>query len=73
MQKQIVVTSAAACSLTTLPKMAAAIVQNVLARAIEDKAENIKSVQVDKAVELEYDLGNLLAYDPNDIDVNILR
>nr|CAG4650441.1 EOG090X0CBY [Sida crystallina] len=53
--------------------MASAIVQNVLARANEDEAENIKSIQVDKAIDVEFDLGNLLAYDPNDIDVNILR
>jgi hypothetical protein len=53
--------------------MASAIVQNVLARANEDEAENIRSIQVEKAVDLEYDLGNLLAYDINDIDVNILR
>nr|CAG4641998.1 EOG090X0CBY [Eurycercus lamellatus] len=53
--------------------MAASIVQNVLARASEEEAEKIKSIQVDKAVDLEYDLGNLLAYDFNDIDVNQLR
>ncbi len=53
--------------------MATAIVQNVLAQAIEDEAEKIKSIQVEKVVDLEYDLGNLMAYDYNDIDVNTLR
>lgn len=53
--------------------MAASIVQNVLARAEKEEAEKLKSIQVDKAVDLEYDLGNLLAYDFNDIDVNQLR
>ncbi|XP_057366161.1 ribosome biogenesis regulatory protein homolog [Daphnia carinata] len=53
--------------------MAASIVQNVLLKAAEDEAEKLKSIQVDKVVELEFDLGNLLAYDINDIDVNQLR
>lgn len=53
--------------------MAASIVQNVLLKAAEDEAEKLKSIQVDKVVELEYDLGNLLAYDINDLDVNQLR
>merc|ERR1711928_99532 len=49
------------------------IVQNVLDRAVEEEAEKIRSIQVDKPVDLEYDVGNLLAYDINDIDVNQLR
>nr|CAG4646534.1 EOG090X0CBY [Macrothrix elegans] len=53
--------------------MAASIVQNVLARASEEEAEKLKSVQVDKVAELEYDLGNLYALDINDIDLNQLR
>merc|ERR1712071_67993 len=53
--------------------MAATIVQNVLERAVEEEAEKIKSIHVDKPVDLEYDVGNLLAYDINDIDVNQLR
>nr|CAG4649641.1 EOG090X0CBY [Scapholeberis mucronata] len=53
--------------------MAASIVQNVLSRAAEDEAEKLKSIQVDKVVELEYDLGNLLAYDINDLDINSLK
>nr|CAG4640327.1 EOG090X0CBY [Daphnia pulex] len=53
--------------------MAASIVQNVLSKAAEDEAEKLKSIQVDKVVELEYDVGNLLAYDINDIDVNQFR
>lgn len=53
--------------------MAASIVQNVLLKAAEDEAEKLKSIQVDKVVELKYDLGNLLAYDINDIDINQLR
>lgn len=53
--------------------MAATIVQEILARASEEEAEKIKSTQVDKPVDLEYDLGNLLAYDFNDIDFNQLK
>ncbi len=53
--------------------MAASIVENVLARASAEEAESLKSTQVDKAVDLEYDVGNLLAYDFNDIDLNQLR
>nr|CAG4637311.1 EOG090X0CBY [Ceriodaphnia reticulata] len=53
--------------------MAASIVQNVLSKAAEDEAEKLKSIQVNKVVELDYDLGNLLAYDINDLDVNQLR
>lgn len=53
--------------------MAATIVQNVLDRAVEEEAEKIRSIQVDKPVDLEYDVGNLLAYDINDIDINQLR
>lgn len=53
--------------------MAASIVQNVLLKAAEDEAEKLRSIQVDKVVELEFDLGNLLAYDINDLEVNQLR
>ena len=53
--------------------MAATIVQNVLEKANEEEAEKIKSIQVDKPIELEFDLGNILAYDTNDIDINQLR
>ena len=60
-------------SSSLVSKMADAIVQNVLARASEEEAEQIKSLQVDKLVELEFDLGNLLAYDSNEIDLQQLR
>lgn len=53
--------------------MAASIVQNVLSKAAEDEAEKLRSIQVDKVVELEYDVGNLLSYDINDLDINQLR
>lgn len=53
--------------------MADLIVQNVLEKASEVEADNIKSIQVDKPVELEFDLGNLLAYDINDFDITELR
>ena len=33
----------------------------------------IKSIQVEKPVDLEFDLGNLLAYDINDFDINEQR
>lgn len=53
--------------------MASTIVQNVLSKAAEQEEENLKSILVEKPVDLEYDLGNLLAYDINDLDINNLR
>lgn len=53
--------------------MADSLVQSVLAKASEEEAEKLKSIQVDKAVDLEYDVGNLLAFDINDLDLNQFR
>merc|ERR1711911_402493 len=55
-----------------LAKMAATIVQNVLDRAAED-AEKISSIQVDKPIDLEYDMKDIIGCDINAIDINQLR
>lgn len=53
--------------------MADSLVQSVLAKASEEEAEKLKSIQVEKAVSLEYDVGNLTTYDINDLDLVQLR
>jgi len=55
-----------------LAKMASTIVQNVLDRAAED-AEKISSIQVDKPIDLEYDMKDIIGCDINAIDINQLR
>lgn len=60
-------------SLPSVGTMADSLVQSVLAKASEEEAEKLKSIQVDKAVDLEYDVGNLLAFDINDLDLNQFR
>nr|CAG4641161.1 EOG090X0CBY [Eulimnadia texana] len=49
------------------------VVQHVLASIADAEAENLKSIEVEKPLELEFDLGNLLAVDNNDLDLNALR
>jgi hypothetical protein len=49
------------------------IVTKVLKAAAEKEADQFKSVKVEKHLELEYDLGTLLAVDTNDIDVKKIR
>ncbi|KAJ8875013.1 hypothetical protein PR048_022903 [Dryococelus australis] len=49
------------------------VVTEILNKAANDEAEKLKSVQVDKHLELEYDLGSLLALDTNDLDLTALR
>ena len=39
---------------------------------IESEA-SIRSTQVEKPLDLEYDIGNLLASDPNELDVKKLK
>jgi len=34
---------------------------------------NIRSTKVEKPLELEFDLGNLMASDPNEIQIKMLR
>nr|XP_015209188.1 PREDICTED: ribosome biogenesis regulatory protein homolog [Lepisosteus oculatus] len=49
--------------------MASCSVEDVLARAEKEEAEKLKSISVHKELELEFDLGNLLASDKNPPDV----
>lgn len=49
--------------------MAACSVEELLAKAEQDEAEKLKSITVHKELDLEFDVGNLLAYDKNRIDV----
>ncbi|NWW13362.1 RRS1 protein, partial [Oreocharis arfaki] len=53
--------------------MAAVRVEEVLAAAEEQEAEKRRSITVEKELELEYDLGNLLAVDPNPPPAAALR
>ena len=45
--------------------MAACSVEDVLAKAEQEEAEKLKSITVTKELELEFDVGNLLALDKN--------
>ncbi|KAJ0059511.1 hypothetical protein NL108_001853 [Boleophthalmus pectinirostris] len=49
--------------------MAASSVEELLAKAEQDEAEKLKSITVKKDLDLEFDLGNLLAYDPNRVEL----
>ncbi|XP_072267207.1 ribosome biogenesis regulatory protein homolog [Pyxicephalus adspersus] len=53
--------------------MAALMIEHVLAQAEKDEAEKLKLISVDKELELQFDLGNLLAIDPNPADVKAFR
>jgi regulator of ribosome biosynthesis len=48
------------------------IVTKVL-KAAAKEADQFQSINVEKHLELEYDLGTLLAVDTNDIDVKKIR
>nr|CAG4638702.1 EOG090X0CBY [Cyclestheria hislopi] len=52
--------------------MAAIVVEDILRKAEEAENEIIQSIQVEKHLDVEYDLGNLSSYDPNEIDLNEL-
>lgn len=56
------------CTWDTLVNMAACVVEELLAKAEEEEAEKLKSITVQKDLELEFDVGNLLAVDRNRID-----
>ncbi|KAM3928820.1 ribosome biogenesis regulatory protein homolog [Leptodactylus fuscus] len=53
--------------------MAATTIEEVLARAERDEEEKLKLITVHKELELQFDLGNLLAIDPNPPDSRALR
>ncbi|XP_030624896.1 ribosome biogenesis regulatory protein homolog [Chanos chanos] len=50
--------------------MAACSIEDVLAKVERDEAEKLKSITVQKELDLEFDAGNLLALDKNRIDVS---
>uniref|UniRef100_A0AAY5EDU6 Ribosome biogenesis regulatory protein n=1 Tax=Electrophorus electricus TaxID=8005 RepID=A0AAY5EDU6_ELEEL len=49
--------------------MAACSIEDVLAKAEKDEAEKLKSITVNKELDLEFDIGNLLALDKNSINL----
>lgn len=49
-------------------KMAACSIEDVLAKAEKDEAERLKSITVHKELDLEFDIGNLLAFDKTSIN-----
>jgi regulator of ribosome biosynthesis len=49
------------------------IVTKVLEAAAAKEADQFKTINVEKHLELEYDLGTLLAVDTNDLDIKKLR
>ncbi|OCT74783.1 hypothetical protein XELAEV_18033771mg [Xenopus laevis] len=53
--------------------MAAPAAEEVLARVEKEEAEKLKLISVNKELELEFDLGNLLACDPNAPSVSAFR
>uniref|UniRef100_A0A673X071 Ribosome biogenesis regulatory protein n=1 Tax=Salmo trutta TaxID=8032 RepID=A0A673X071_SALTR len=53
--------------------MAACSIEDLLAKAEQDEAEKLKSITVQKELDLEFDIGNLLAYDKNRIDIRQFR
>lgn len=40
---------------------------------VDTEQSNIRSTKVEKPLELEFDIGNLLVTDPNEIQVKALR
>lgn len=48
--------------------MASCSIEDVLAKAERDEAEKLRSITVNKELDLEFDPGNLLAFDKNPID-----
>nr|CBN81938.1 Ribosome biogenesis regulatory protein homolog [Dicentrarchus labrax] len=53
--------------------MAACSVEELLAKAEQEEAEKLKSISVHKELDLEFDVGNLLACDKNRIEVRGFR
>uniref|UniRef100_A0A3P9Q6M5 Ribosome biogenesis regulatory protein n=1 Tax=Poecilia reticulata TaxID=8081 RepID=A0A3P9Q6M5_POERE len=53
--------------------MAACSVEELLAKAEQEEAEKLKSISVQKELDLEFDVGNLLACDKNRIEPRDLR
>uniref|UniRef100_A0A8C4X655 Ribosome biogenesis regulatory protein n=1 Tax=Erpetoichthys calabaricus TaxID=27687 RepID=A0A8C4X655_ERPCA len=53
--------------------MAACSIEDVLAKVEKDEAEILKNITVHKELELEFDIGNLAAFDKNPADVGLFR
>ncbi|XP_027025411.2 ribosome biogenesis regulatory protein homolog isoform X1 [Tachysurus fulvidraco] len=49
--------------------MAACSIEDVLAKAEKDEAERLRSITVHKELDLEFDIGNLLALDKNSVNI----
>lgn len=54
---------------TALTNMAACSVDELLAKAEQEEAEKLKSITVQKELDLKFDIGNLLACDTNRIEL----
>lgn len=54
-------------------KMAACSIEDVLAKAEKDEAERLKNITVHKELDLEFDIGNLLALDKNSINTREIK
>uniref|UniRef100_A0A8C6L1J1 Ribosome biogenesis regulatory protein n=4 Tax=Nothobranchius furzeri TaxID=105023 RepID=A0A8C6L1J1_NOTFU len=57
----------------SVQKMAASSVEELLAKAEQEEAEKLKSITVQKELDLDFDLGNLLACDKNRIETRDFR
>jgi hypothetical protein len=53
--------------------MSTNFVEELLQKASENESKSYKSISVDKQIELNLDLGHLLAIDSNAINSNYLR
>uniref|UniRef100_A0A672Y7Q5 Ribosome biogenesis regulatory protein n=1 Tax=Sphaeramia orbicularis TaxID=375764 RepID=A0A672Y7Q5_9TELE len=53
--------------------MAACSVEQLLAKAEAEEAEKLNSITVKKELDLEFDIGNLLAFDKNRVEVAVFR
>lgn len=60
-------------STRALTKMASCNIEDVLAKAEKEEAEKLKSITVHKELDLEFDIGNLLACDKNRVDIRVFR
>jgi hypothetical protein len=54
-------------------KMSTNFVEELLQKASENESKSYKSISVEKQIELNFDLGHLLAIDSNAINSNYFR
>src|SRR5690349_9041193 len=48
-------------------------IDDLLQQAQSKESESLKFVEVEKALDLQYDLGNLTVTDPNELDMKAMR